>query len=66
MSLQTIELTVEEVGLMCNLLLMAMKATGKPFEEQALQVQSLSDKLARCHAKLEGYELEVTINDTQP
>ena len=58
METRNLTLNVEEVGLMCNLLFTAMKASGKLFEEQAQQVQNLSDKLARCHADLAGYSLE--------
>ena len=60
METRNLALNVEEVGLMCNLLFTAMKASGKLFEEQAQQVQNLSDKLARCHADLAGYTVERT------
>ena len=55
MRTKPIHLTVEECALMCNLLGAAMSATGKPFVEQARQVQLLSTKLAKSYAEHERH-----------
>lgn len=48
-----LHLTLQESGLMCNLMHMAMQSNGKKFEDQAEEVKMLSTKLARAHLKLE-------------
>jgi hypothetical protein len=58
MKTKSIDLNVEEAGLMCNLLYTAMRASGKVFADQPTPVKNLSAKLARCHAKLSGHKLK--------
>ena len=65
MKTQAIHLTVQEAGLMCNLLYAALKASGKDFKDQALPVRTLSAKLARTHAKLSGYKLKPLTEDAR-
>jgi hypothetical protein len=64
--MKELTLTLDEAGLLCNLLYITMRASGLPFDEQRIEVRRLSDKLARFHAELGGYEIEeVPANDSQ-
>ena len=58
MKTQAIHLSQAESGLLCNLLYLAMKQSGKEFKDQQKVVQMLSTKLARAHAKLSGYKIK--------
>jgi hypothetical protein len=49
-----LHLNIEECALMCNLLGTAMRATGKVFEDQPMQVKLLSTKLAKSYAMHES------------
>lgn len=65
MKTQAIHVTIEEAGLLCNLLYLAMKESKREFKDQPKQVQMLSTKLARAHAKLGGYKLKAETDAPQ-
>jgi hypothetical protein len=51
---QALHLDIQELGLMSNLLYTAMKATSKEFKDQPIEVQRLSNKIARAYMALEA------------
>lgn len=53
MKTQAIHLDMDELGLMSNLLFVAMESSGRAFKDQPMQVKLLSTKIAKAYQTLE-------------